>query len=83
MKKPILLMAGSSLFFSCTNNQKNDAKDRGVDNLMIVYWLYNRTGDQFLLELADLIHEQTFDYTYKYLETRMIREKRFKSIMKS
>lgn len=36
---------------------------RGGDNLMIVYWLYNRTGDEFLLELGDLIHSQTFDWT--------------------
>ncbi len=50
------------------------AKYRGGDNLMIVYWLYNRTGDQFLLELADLIHKQTFDYTHKFLETDMIKD---------
>lgn len=36
---------------------------RGGDNLMMVYWLYNRTGDDFLLELGELIHEQTFDWT--------------------
>lgn len=36
---------------------------RGGDNLMMVYWLYNRTGDEFLLELGDLIHSQTFDWT--------------------
>ena len=35
---------------------------RGGDNLAIVYWLYNRTGDEFLLELGDLIHDQTFDW---------------------
>lgn len=35
---------------------------RGGDNLMIVYWLYNHTGDEFLLELGDLIHSQTFDW---------------------
>lgn len=36
---------------------------RGGDNLLMVYWLYNRTGDEFLLELGDLIHSQTFDWT--------------------
>lgn len=36
---------------------------RGGDNLMMVYWLYNRTGDEFLLKLGDLIHSQTFDWT--------------------
>ncbi len=37
---------------------------RGGDNLLVVYWLYNITGDAFLLELADLIYEQTVDYNY-------------------
>ena len=32
---------------------------RGGDNLDMVYWLYNITGDDFLLELGDLIHSQT------------------------
>ena len=51
------------------------ARYRGGDNLMIVYWLYNITGDKFLLDLAEIIHEQTFDYTYKFLETDMIRSR--------
>ena len=42
---------------------------RGGDNLMIVYWLYNITGEEFLLELADLIHEQTVDYTHIFLHS--------------
>lgn len=36
---------------------------RGSDNLMVVYWLYNITGDEFLLELGDIIQEQTFPWT--------------------
>ncbi len=48
------------------------AKYRGGDNLMVVYWLYNITGDSFLLDLAEIIHEQTFDYTYRFMETEMI-----------
>ncbi|HLP37689.1 beta-L-arabinofuranosidase domain-containing protein [Lacibacter sp.] len=32
---------------------------RGGDNLAVVYWLYNITGDKFLLELGDLIYKQT------------------------
>lgn len=40
---------------------------RGGDNLMLVYWLYNQTGDAFLLELAKLIHEQTFPWTDAFL----------------
>ncbi len=36
--------------------------DRGGDNLNIVYWLYNITGDKFLLELGELIHKQSYDW---------------------
>ncbi|WP_407946989.1 beta-L-arabinofuranosidase domain-containing protein [Parabacteroides sp. PH5-16] len=40
---------------------------RGGDNLMVVYWLYNITGDKFLLELGELIHRQTFNWTDVFL----------------
>ena len=43
------------------------ANRRGADNLMIVYWLYNITGEDFLLQLAELIHAQTFPYTRVFL----------------
>lgn len=42
-------------------------EQRGGDNLMIVYWLYNITGEQFLLELGELIHRQTFNWTDVFL----------------
>jgi DUF1680 family protein len=42
------------------------AERRGGDNLQIVYWLYNITGEKYLLELAELIHEQTHDWTTVY-----------------
>lgn len=42
---------------------------RGGDNLMVVYWLYNITGDQDLLKLADIIHRQTFDWTGSFLSS--------------
>lgn len=48
------------------------ARYRGGDNLMIVYWLYNITGDSFLLQLADLIHKQTFDYTTAFLSREVL-----------
>ncbi|WP_246229948.1 beta-L-arabinofuranosidase domain-containing protein [Mucilaginibacter humi] len=48
------------------------AKWRGGDNLMVVYWLYNITGDQFLLDLADLVHKQTFDFTGAFLKGDML-----------
>jgi DUF1680 family protein len=37
-------------------------KYRGGDNLDSIYWLYNRTGDARLLELAKLNHERTADW---------------------
>ncbi|MDR0758280.1 MAG: glycoside hydrolase family 127 protein [Tannerella sp.] len=42
-------------------------EQRGGDNLMVVYWLYNITGDRFLLDLGKLIHEQTFAWTDVFL----------------
>lgn len=36
---------------------------RGGDNLYSVLWLYNRTGDEFLLDLAHKIHRNTADWT--------------------
>ena len=35
------------------------AAERGADNLYIVYWLYNLTGEEFLLDLGKIIMEQT------------------------
>jgi hypothetical protein len=37
-------------------------KMRGGDELFSIYWLYNRTGDPFLLELAAKIHRVTADW---------------------
>lgn len=42
-------------------------EQRGGDNLQIVYWLYNITGDKFLLELGELIHKQSFNWTDVFL----------------
>lgn len=38
-------------------------QQRGGDNLASVYWLYNRTGDKKLLELAEKIHRKTANWT--------------------
>jgi len=43
------------------------ANRRGGDNLQAVYWLYNRTGAAFLLQLADLLAQQTFPWTRIFL----------------
>lgn len=37
-------------------------KSRGGDNLSSVYWLYNRTGDPFLLDLAAKIDKNTANW---------------------
>lgn len=42
-------------------------EQRGGDNLMLVYWLYNVTGEKFLLDLGELIHKQTFNWTDIFL----------------
>jgi DUF1680 family protein len=51
------------------------ARYRAGDNLMVVYWLYNITGDKFLLDLAELLHKQTFDYTGSFLNTDLLARK--------
>ena len=38
-------------------------KIRGGDNLASVYWLYNRTGERWLLDLARTLHGQTANWT--------------------
>ena len=40
-------------------------KSRGGDNLYSVYWLYNNTGEKFLLDLATKIDKNTADWRQK------------------
>ncbi|MBB6326188.1 DUF1680 family protein [Algoriphagus iocasae] len=42
------------------------ANRRAGDNLQVVFWLYNITGDSKLIELGDLIQEQTFPWQTVY-----------------
>lgn len=42
------------------------AVERGADNIMVVYWLYNITGDAFLLDLGKLLTEQTADWKGRF-----------------
>ena len=44
------------------------ARQRGGDNLMSVLWLYNITGDKFLLDLADILYKQTLPWTQLFLD---------------
>lgn len=43
------------------------ADRRAGDNMQVVYWLYNITGDDFLLELGELLAEQSFPWTDVFL----------------
>lgn len=45
---------------------------RGADNLMVIYWLYNITGEKFLLELGEMVHKQTYDWTDTFLNTNKV-----------
>ena len=45
---------------------------RAGDNLLVVYWLYNVTGETFLLDLAEIIHKQSFDWTNSFLNTNSV-----------
>lgn len=45
------------------------ARYRAGDNLHIIYWLYNITGESFLLDLGNLIHSQSHDFTNMFLNT--------------
>ena len=56
------------------NNWTHWGKDRGGDNLMIVYWLYNLTGEKFLLNLAELIHYQTVNWTDAFLNGELSKQ---------
>lgn len=42
------------------------ARVRGGDNIFAVMWLYEKTGDESLLELCELIYKQTFDWEHAY-----------------
>lgn len=39
------------------------ATQRGGENLMVVLWLYNITGEKYLLDLGDIIYQQTVPVT--------------------
>lgn len=47
-------------------------QQRGGDNLQVVYWLYNITGERFLLELGNLIHRQSTNWTDYFLDGEIL-----------
>src|ERR1700761_7271040 len=44
---------------------------RAADNILSVWWLIDRTGEDWLLDLVDLLAEQTLDWGH-YLESDLI-----------
>jgi hypothetical protein len=41
---------------------------RWQDNALVVLWLYNRTGDPKLIELARLLHQQGYDWQAQFAD---------------
>ena len=50
------------------------AEWRAADNLGVIYWLYNITGEQYLLDLAELIHSQAVDFTSMFHSGEVFRK---------
>ncbi|MBQ4285701.1 MAG: glycoside hydrolase family 127 protein [Bacteroidales bacterium] len=48
------------------------AEYRACDNLKVVLWLYEKTREPYLLELARLLHQQSFDFTGAFLGREML-----------
>ena len=46
---------------------------RGGDNLEVVLWLYNLTGEKYLLELGELIHKQSTKWSEFFYDGEMLR----------
>lgn len=59
------------------NHWTSWGKFRGGDNLAIVYWLYNLTGEKFLLNLAELIHFQTENWTDAFLNRDLLKHRSY------
>ncbi len=52
------------------------AEYRVCDNLQVVYWLYNITGEPFLLELSEILHKQGHDFVNMFLNTDAMKQNR-------
>ncbi|HOE94887.1 MAG TPA: glycoside hydrolase family 127 protein, partial [Candidatus Cryptobacteroides sp.] len=45
------------------------AEYRAADNMIAALWLYRHTGEKYLLDLCDVLHEQGHDFTKMFLES--------------
>ena len=50
---------------------------RGGDNLLMVYWLYNITRDNFLLELSEILYKQTHPWKDHFEKGSLIDQNSF------
>lgn len=48
------------------------AVERGADNLYVVYWLYNITGDAFLLDLGEILQRQTAPWKERFTDGKTL-----------
>lgn len=53
------------------------AQARASDNAEVVFWLYNITGNTFLLNLADLIKSQAYDYSDIFNNNNLVTQNYF------
>lgn len=42
---------------------------RACDNMNAVIWLYRKTGESWLLDLVEILHAQSYDFTGMFLES--------------
>ena len=49
------------------------AEWRAADNLNVLYWLYDQTGEDYLLQLAELIHGQAVDFSSMFWDGGVFR----------
>ncbi|SHF23301.1 DUF1680 family protein [Caldanaerobius fijiensis DSM 17918] len=56
---------------------KDWAQARGGENIFAIYWLYNKTGDRELLDLAEIIFDQTLNWTDFFNDFPFVRPIRY------